>query len=116
MIRIGEGAGAVVAGDAKTAVAAFDDALLSGARMCVSVLEASQGTDVPIGQTQRVLRSMASGIQSVVDGRGEIVAAVHQLTVIKGRSNLREHSYGCPDGWEELASLAPALRPEPVGA
>lgn len=111
MIKLMESAGTVVAGDVKTTVAAFDDALLNGARMCVSVLEATQGSNVPIAQSQRVLKSLSTGLQSVVDGRAELVCAVRHMTAIQGRSNLREQSYGCPDGWEAMATSGalPAL-------
>lgn len=108
MIEFRNGAGVVVAGDVKTTVAAFDDALLNGARMCVSVLEATQGANVPISQTQRVLKSMTSGLQSVVDGRADLVSAVRHMTAIQVRSNLSEESYGCPDGWKASSREAPA--------
>lgn len=109
MIELSRGAGQVVAADVRTTVAAFDGALLSGARMCVSVLEATQGANVPIAQTQRLLKSISSGMQSVVDGREEIVRAVRSMTAIQGRSNLAEESYGCPDGWEQLAAGSPEV-------
>ena len=114
MAEISKGAGVVVAEDVRATVAAFDGALLNGARMCVSVLEATQGAGVPVAQTQKLLRSISTGLSAVVDGRGEIVAAVRQMTVIKSRSNLAEVSYGCPDGWDSVfdpteptGSLAP---------
>lgn len=106
MVEFSKGAGLVVANDARTAVAAFDGALLSGARMCVSVLEAAQGANIPAARTQKVLRSISSSLSAVVEGRGEIVAAVRDLNAIKLRSNLRVEDYGCPDGWEAVDPTA----------
>ena len=98
MANFRHGAGIVVAGDVRDAVAAFDGALLSGARMCVSVLEAANGAGVPIVQSQKVLRALSTGMTSVVDGRGEIVSAIRQMNAIKSASNVRMEDYGCPDG------------------
>jgi hypothetical protein len=105
MINLTEGAGAVVAGEVRDAFAAVDQALLSSARMCASVIEATKGAGIPAGQSQRLLRSITSGMNRVVDGREEIVEALRQMNVIKDRSNLAPVSYGCPTGWEELAVL-----------
>ncbi len=68
--------------------------------MCVSVLEASQGTNIPAQQTQHLLRSITSGMSAVVDGRDQILTALKHLLVIKDQSNLAPVNFGCPDGWE----------------
>jgi hypothetical protein len=86
-----------------------DDALLSGARMCVSVLEAAHGSKVPAAQSQKVLRSITAGLNAVVEGRGEIVSAVRQLSAIKSRSNFAPEAYGCPEGWEDLKTTSASL-------
>lgn len=109
MIQLRQGAGAVVAADVRDAVAAVDDALLNGARMYVSVLEAIQGSNIPIVQTQKLFRSISSGLDQVVSGRAEIVSAVRQMNSIKARSNFAPENYGCPTGWDDLVT------PEPVG-
>jgi hypothetical protein len=109
MLQFRSGAGAVVAGDVRNAVAAVDDALLNGARMCASVIEATQGSNLPVAQSQKLLRSITSGLTSVVEGRGQIVAAVAQMTAIKQRSNFAPESYGCPEELQELGiPTAPA--------
>lgn len=104
MIKLKEGAGIVVAGDVRNAVAAVDDALLNGAKLCVSVLEAAQGTNLPVQQTQKLYRSITTGLSAVLDGRGEFVAAVRQMNEIKARSNLAPQNYGCPDGWDAVTA------------
>lgn len=112
MVELKQGAGAVVAADVQDAVRAMDGALLSGARMCVSVLEAAQGAKVPVAHSQKVLRSIASGLNAVVEGRGEIVSAVRHLNVIKSHSNLAPMAFGCPEGWDDLSTPTGASRVE----
>lgn len=111
MIQLKEGAGLVVAGDVQSAVSAVDDALLTGARMCASVIEATHGANIPVQQTQHLLRAISNGLSLVVDGRGEFVTAIKQLNSIKRQSNLAPVSYGCPDGWQATGSATPARRP-----
>lgn len=102
MLNFRPGAGAVVAADTKNTVAAMDDALLSGVRMCASIIEASQGSNLPAAQSQKVLLSMTAGLSSVVAGRGDIVSAMRHLTAIKGKSNFAPENYGCPEGWPQF--------------
>ena len=106
MLNFRPGAGAVVAADTKNTVAAVDDALLNSVRMYASIIEAAQGSNLPAAQSQRVLKSMTSGLAAVVEGRGEIVSAIRQMTVIKGRSNFAPVDFGCPEGWDDLSASA----------
>lgn len=117
MIELKQGAGLVVAGEIRNALSAVDDALLNSARMCVSVIEATQGANIPAQQTQQLLRSITAGMSAVVDGRDEIVAALKHMLTIKGQSNLAPVDYGCPDGWtraEAPVEGAPASEQVPV--
>jgi hypothetical protein len=104
MIELKQGAGLVVAGDVQNAFSAVDDAILNSARMCVSVIEATQGANVPAQQTQILLRAITAGMSAVVEGRAEIVNALKQMISIKDQSNLAPVSYGCPDGWSTSAA------------
>ena len=104
MLNFRPGAGTVVAADTKNAVAAVDDALLNSARLIASVIEATQGSNLPVGESQKLLTSMTSGLQAVLNGRGDMVSAIRQLTDIKGRSNFAPVDLGCPDGWYASAS------------
>ena len=98
MLNFRPGAGPVVATDTRNAVAAVDDALLNSARLIASVIEATQGSNLPVSESQKLLSSMTSGLQSVLDGRGNMVSAIRQMTDIKGRSNFAPVDYGCPTG------------------
>jgi hypothetical protein len=113
MLNFRPGAGPVVAADTKNAVAAVDDALLNSARLIASVIEATQGSNLPVVESQKLLAAMTSGLQAVLDGRGNMVEAIRQMTSIKGRSNFAPIDVGCPDGWYEPTSgaMAPAREP-----
>lgn len=104
MLNFRPGAGPVVATDTKNAVAAVDDALLNSARLIASVIEATQGSNLPVSESQKLLVSMSSGLQAVLNGRGDMVAAIRQMTDIKGRSNFAPLDFGCPEGWYASAS------------
>jgi hypothetical protein len=106
MLKFRPGAGAIVAADSQNTVAAVDDALLNGVRMCASIIEATQGSNLPATQSQKLLRAMTAGLQSVVAGRGEIVATIRQLAVIKSQSNFAPEDFGCPEGWEPTGSVS----------
>ena len=106
MLKFRPGAGPVVAADTKNAVAAVDDALLNSARLIASIIEATQGSNLPAGESQKLLVEMTSGLQSVLDGRGNMVAAIRRMTVIKGRSNFAPLDAGCPEGWYDTTSAA----------
>jgi hypothetical protein len=111
MFHFRPGAGAVVAADSKNAVAAVDDALLNSIRMYASIIEATQGSDLPASQSQKLIASMTEGLNSVVKGRGEIVATIRQLAAIKAQSNFAPEDFGCPEGWVAIASPpVPAAR------
>ncbi|WP_066479416.1 MULTISPECIES: hypothetical protein [unclassified Sphingomonas] len=99
MLEFRPGAGAVVAADTKNAVAAVDDALLQSARLCASIIEASQGSNLPISRSQKLYKSMAQGLNRVVEGRGDLVDTIRELTLIKEDSNFASANFGCPDGW-----------------
>lgn len=118
MLKFRPGAGAIVAADSKNAVEAVDDALLNSVRMCASIIEATQGSNLPPDRSQRLLTTMTAGLQSVVAGRGEIVSTLRHLAVIKGHSNFAPENFGCPLGWDELTKAsgddaqAPAEAPQ----
>jgi hypothetical protein len=116
MIQFRESAGVVIAADVQGAVSSVDDALLNGARMWVSVLEAFQGAKVPAGQSQKLFETLTSGINSMLAGRKDMVAAIRHLTQIQGRSNLAAEAYGCPEGWAMTAAEPGSIvqRAQPV--
>lgn len=116
MLNFRPGAGTIVAADTKNAVAAVDDALLNSARLIASVIEATQGSNLPVSESQKLLSSMTSGLQAVLDGRGNMVAAIRQMTNIKGRSNFAPMDFGCPVGLYAADSAEVTLSSEAAPA
>jgi hypothetical protein len=116
MLNFRPGAGPVVAADTKNAVAAVDDALLNSARLIASVIEATQGSNLPVVDSQKLLVSMTTGLQSVLDGRGNMVDAIRHMTDIKGRSNFAPVDFGCPGGTPSAKSpdIAPRTEAAPL--
>jgi hypothetical protein len=104
MFNFRPGAGAVVAADSKNAVAAVDDALLNSVRMYASIIEATSSSDLPASQSQKLLASMTESLNSVVKGRGEMVATIKHLAAIKAQSNFAPENFGCPDTWPATAT------------
>ena len=113
MIELKPGAGMVVASDVQNTLSAVDGAILNGARLCASFIEATQNSNLPVSHSQKVIKSITAGLSAVADGRAEIVEAVRHLTAIKDRSNLVTENYGCPTPWDAVfAPLAEAGVPQ----
>lgn len=106
MFSINRNSGAVVAEDTKASVNAIDAALLSNTRLCATILEASHASGLPINATQKLLQSMASGLNQLVAGRADMVATIRQLNLIQGQSDLSAVSYGCPDATKPTGQLS----------
>jgi hypothetical protein len=98
MYAISKQIGQVVAADTRSSASSLDLALVAQARMCATVIEASEASHLPMGATQKVMESLTGGMRSLVESRAGLLAAVQELTVIQGRSNLRETAFGCPTG------------------
>lgn len=114
MLNFRPGAGPVVAADTKNAVAAVDDALLNSARLIASVIEATQGSNLPVGESQQLFSEMTSSLQSVLDGRGTMVSAIRRMTDMKGRSNFAPLDFGCPGGTPTATLTAMPASADPV--
>jgi hypothetical protein len=114
MLEFRPGAGAIVAADSQNAVAAVDDALLNSVRMYASVIEATQGSNLAPAQSQKLLITMTAGLQSVVNGRGEIVSTIRHLALLKARSNFAPLDFGCPLPWEDLSTTGSSEAPQPT--
>jgi hypothetical protein len=98
--------GALVAADSQGTLKALDDAILSELKLCTTLMEAFQSNAVPIVSSQKLLNSMASGLNHIVAGRGEMATTLRQLTVLKQDSNLAVYDFGCPN-----ASISRATEP-----
>lgn len=96
MLNIQDNIGLLVAEETQGALRAIDDAILTKLRLCTTLVEAFEETNLPIGPSQKLLQSIAAGLNHIVAGRGEMAQTVRTLTAIKTGSSLRETSYNCP--------------------
>jgi hypothetical protein len=97
MHDIKKATGTVIAADTQASVTALDQAVLSHARLCASIIEAAGESNLPMAVTQKALQSVAAGIGGLVASRTDMVTTVRAMTLIQMQSNLKETSFGCPD-------------------
>jgi hypothetical protein len=109
MLNIKEAVGAVVAEDTQSSITALDNALAQQSRMCASIIDAAQDSNLPIATTQTALDELTTGLRAMVESRAHLAKATRELALMQAKSNLRETGFGCPSGWAKTA-------PEPVWA
>lgn len=107
MYSIEQSAGQVIAADTQASVAAIDQAVLSYARLCASIVEVSQSAQLPVSASQPALNKMSAALVSVVEGRELVSGATRELLKVRRNSTLRTVGFGCPP---ELPSRPSALR------
>lgn len=100
MHQIKENAGVVVAAETQAMVTAIDNAMLTQARLCSSVVEAASDAKMPVAATQKLLQSISDGMGSLVTTRANLSTAVKEMALIKSRSNLQPMNWGCPEDWK----------------
>lgn len=96
MHEIQDNIGTLIAAETKGVLHAIDTAILTELRLCASLVEAFEHTNLPIGPSQKLLQTLSSGLSHIVAGRGEMAQTVRTLTAIKSGSNLQETNYNCP--------------------
>ncbi len=96
MLNIQDNIGCLVASETQGALRAIDNAILSELRLCTSLVEAFEEANLSVGPSQKLLQSLANGLNHIVAGRGEMAQTVRTLTAIKAGSSLKETSYNCP--------------------
>ena len=111
MQKFEENLGHLVSADTKGTINALDDAILSELKLCTTLIEAIKSTNLPINSSQKLLLSVASGLNHIVAGRGEVAATVRHLTIIKRDSNLQPYDFGCPTGMDDMPVKTQVTRP-----
>lgn len=96
MLKIQDNIGLLIANETKGALQAIDNAILNELRLCTSLVEAFEATNLSVGPSQKLLQSLANGLNHFVAGRGEMAQTVKTLTAIQSGSSLKETSYNCP--------------------
>ena len=94
-MHISEAGGRTVAADINTAFGSFDAAILDTARLTASLMETKAASNVTPGRSQRVLDSIGTSINKLIEGRRDMVAAHRTLVAIKDESNLQVVDFGC---------------------
>ena len=111
MLKFEEGAAMVLAGDLRSTFDAVDDALVAGSRMFGSLIETAHNGKVSPAQSQTIFSSVASGLTSLIEVRGDFVEAAKRMNVIKRGSNLNVVDLGCDNPLEVFTEAsAPAHR------
>lgn len=106
MYNFDQAAGQVIAADTQSSVAAIDEAVLSYARLCCSIVEVSGSSDLPVVAAQKALKSTVSGLNALIASREEIATATRELVKIQKISTLEAVSFGCPGGLPEKTATA----------
>lgn len=117
MHKIEKAAGQVIAADTQKSVSAIDQAVMSNALLCASIVEVNSAAKLPVTASQNALEYMAEGLTELVKSRGNIAAATRELLKIQKASSLNETSFGCPNGLPpKTGSLQdnPISKPTPV--
>ena len=95
MTKLTVGAGQVIASDVVTAFNSTDDALLNTVRLTASVLEGTATSGLNPRAKQRLLESIRSSFDRMLESRKEMVRAHSQMVVIQRQSNIAEVGFGC---------------------
>lgn len=98
MHKIELAAAKVIASDAKSSVGAIDQAVMTYSRLCASIIEVSNASDLPVTTGQPALAKVAAGLTALVEGRELIAGATRELIKIQQASTVREAAFQCPGG------------------
>lgn len=114
MHRIQETAARVVVGDTQSSVGAIDQAVMSYSRLCASIVEVSNASNLPVTAGQPALAKVAAGLNALIEGREHIAAATRELIKVLRDSSLRETAFECPGGLP-MSEVEPSTVPAMVG-
>ncbi|WP_230482678.1 hypothetical protein [Sphingomonas sp. Leaf21] len=111
MLNIEPNSAAQVAETTRKAIRQYDEALSSAARLTLSFIAASSDTNIPVGETQKILAAVHKSQSDLMAARGTMVSAVSLMTSVQRRSNIAETSFGCPGPTPlDYANLSEPLR------
>lgn len=99
MHNIETAAGRVVATDTQNSVDAVDQAVMSLAHLCASIVEVSKASRLPIGTAQAALANAGDSLTKLIASREDMSHATRELIAIQKASSLQTVSFGCPGGF-----------------
>lgn len=105
MHKIENSAGQVVANDTQKSVKAVDDAVLSLAQLCASIVEVSSASRLPVITAQSALANAGEGLTKMIATRNDLAQATRALRKIQNASDLKPVSFGCPPDYKPSATL-----------
>ena len=105
MFDIEQASGQVVATDTQNSVDAVDQAVMSLANLCASIVEVSKASRLPIGTAQTALSNAGESLAKLIASRQDMTTATHELVAIQKASTLRTVAFGCPGGFDTEGSL-----------
>lgn len=114
MHRIQETAARVVVGDTQSSVGAIDQAVMSYSRLCASIVEVSNASDLPVSAGQPALAKVAAGLSALIEGREHIASATRELAKVQRDSSLRETAFQCPGGLPTSGMAEPSTAPSMI--
>ena len=97
--KIESAAGHVVATDTQKSVHSVDQAVMSLAHLCASIIEVSNASKLPISTAQNALSNAGIGLSKLIACREDMSHATRELAAIQKASNLQTVSFGCPGGF-----------------
>lgn len=98
MFDIEKSSGQVIASDTQKSVDALDQAVMSMAHLCASIVEVSKASRLPVSTPQPALAHAGEGLSKLIAGREDIARATRELVAVQRASSLQAVSFGCPDG------------------
>ncbi|MDG6078923.1 hypothetical protein E3U23_06920 [Erythrobacter litoralis] len=102
MYDIEQAAGQVVASDTQKSVDAVDQAVMSLAHLCASIVEVSKASNLPIKTAQLALANAGEGLSKMIGTRQDLGHATKELRRIQDASTLQTVGFGCPPEYEAI--------------
>lgn len=99
-------AGQVVASDTQKSVEAVDQAVMSLAHLCASIVEVSKASRLSISTAQGALAMAGTGLTKAISSREDLSRATRELIKIQNASNLETVAFGCPPLHKASARLS----------
>ena len=101
-MKINSSIGTVIASDTQSTIKSVDAALAQQSRMCADLADACLDSNVPMNATQPVFESLGKSLMGMIESRAHLSVATRDLIRIQSKSNLKETSFGCPEGWVDI--------------
>lgn len=98
MFEIEKSSGQVIAADTQESADALDQAVMSMAHLCASIVEVSRASRLPVSTPQSALTNAGESLSKLIAGREDFSQAVRELIRVQRTSSLQAVSFGCPDG------------------